>query len=713
MTNKRSLTSSIARLSERTSLTIKMVLVTVVIGLSLWALLDYVQSSKLKKIFYVQLVEELTEQSRDDRIHFDRNINFYHRSVKLFIKQQNLVDHVEKQRWTKGEQIQIKYYKQTPPWFPSPSVLRIFAHPRFAMLMDSEGMVREVYQSRHDTSPPPSLLQPSNLLLLKSHEQSFITSLYDSLYLIASDYYRDIHGGKKAALMIATPIDDEFLLSASSSFTPGHLVALVTWEANPRILASSNQVDLPPGTPLSTLQNSYIITGQQTYDYGSAEYLIKLVSFTSMSEVDALTSKVIETGRQQRNIIAPVFILTFAFIMSWVARRITGLNKRMSDFSQQTLGLQKQELQSGDQLKLLEKRFQLLTGEILEARELLKKQAEEKTRLIVNNAFDAIVTMDTDGVIMTWNPQAEAIFGWTHEEATGQKVSRTIIPPKYREIYEHGLKNFLATGEGPIFNKQIQITSLHRDGHEFPIELSVSPAQSEGNYFFIAIIRDITARKKAEKQIKASLREKELLLRELHHRSKNNMQVISSLLNLQSKFVKDKHSVAMFNESKNRIKSMALVHEKLYRSKDLANIDFKDYINSLADGLFTFYRENTGKISLSVDADSVFLGIDTAIPCGLIINELLSNSFKHAFPKGRKGEIEVSLKKSDDEYELKVSDNGIGITENLDIRETKTLGLQLVTNLMEHQLQGSLKLDRKNGTEFQMRFKELRYKKRV
>jgi len=211
-------------------------------------------------------------------------------------------------------------------------------------------------------------------------------------------------------------------------------------------------------------------------------------------------------------------------------------------------------------------------------------------------------------------------------------------------------------------------------------------------------------RKRMEEQIKASLREKEMLLREIHHRVKNNMQLISSLLRLQSRYIKDKKYIEMLKESQNRIRSMAFIHEKLYQSKDLANIDFNGYIKSLTDDLFRSYGAN-GKIALKTDIEGVSLGVDTAIPCGLIINELVSNSLKHAFPEDREGEIKIALRRTDrNEVELVVSDDGIGIPEDLDFRNTESLGLQLVTSLAESQLQGKTELNRAKGTEFRIRF---------
>jgi two-component sensor histidine kinase/putative methionine-R-sulfoxide reductase with GAF domain len=219
---------------------------------------------------------------------------------------------------------------------------------------------------------------------------------------------------------------------------------------------------------------------------------------------------------------------------------------------------------------------------------------------------------------------------------------------------------------------------------------------------------------KAEKQIKASLEEKDVLLREIHHRVKNNMQIISSLLKLQSMQTKDKKDADMLRSSQKRIHAMSLIHEKLYESKDLSRVDFGHYTGELIQGLIRFHGVSSGKIKLEANIKNVFLGIDTAIPCGLIINELVTNSLKYAFPEDREGQIKIKINKTDeDEIELILSDNGIGVPDDLDIRNTKTLGLQLVTALAEHQLQGRIELDRTKGTEFRIRFREVKYEKRV
>jgi PAS domain S-box-containing protein len=224
---------------------------------------------------------------------------------------------------------------------------------------------------------------------------------------------------------------------------------------------------------------------------------------------------------------------------------------------------------------------------------------------------------------------------------------------------------------------------------------------------------EIAERKRAEKVIKDSLKEKELLIKEIHHRVKNNLQIISSLLKLQSGYIRDKEAYEMLGESRNRIQSMAIVHQKLYQSKSLSKIDFHDYINQLLMHLFQVYTIDNNVISLRIKTQDVCMGIDTAIPCGLIINELVSNSLKYAFPNRRKGSIEIDMKKPDiDRFVLSVRDNGVGFPQEIDFKNTTSLGLQLVITLTE-QLDGTIELDNEKGTGFSITFRDQEYDERV
>jgi len=228
--------------------------------------------------------------------------------------------------------------------------------------------------------------------------------------------------------------------------------------------------------------------------------------------------------------------------------------------------------------------------------------------------------------------------------------------------------------------------------------------------------KEIAERKEAEKTIKASLQEKEILLSEIHHRVKNNLQIVSSLLYLQSRNIKDDYLLTQFQESQNRIRSMALIHEKLYQSKSLANINFADYIQSLSVYLFHTYNTGNKHIDLLTDIDDVTLSIEQAICCGLIVNELVSNSLKYAFRIKKTGTIWINLKKLPcstnnnklDHFIFSVRDNGDGIAENIDFHNTPSLGLQLVYNLT-NQLNGTVQMLRDGGTIFNIIFIPSKY----
>lgn len=330
------------------------------------------------------------------------------------------------------------------------------------------------------------------------------------------------------------------------------------------------------------------------------------------------------------------------------------------------------------------------------------EESELRFRSVVQSANDAIILMDGRGSIVSWNTGARSIFGYTEKEVLGMSIMH-IMPKQYKDHGQAGEVNLV--GKTDIIGKNVESYGLRKDGSEFPLEISTAAWKTEEEMFYSVIIRDITERRRVEKQFEASLKEKEMLLREIHHRVKNNMQVISSLLWLQSGYIKDKKYLEMFRDSQNRITTMSLVHEKLYRSKDFAKIEFKEYITDLANGLIQSHGVKT-EIELKINVENVLLGIDHAIPCGLIINELITNSLKYAFSDKRKGEINVSLHiNHENMVELRVSDNGMGIPCDVDFRKTESLGLRLVTILSEDQLHGEIDLDRSRGTEFNIKFK--------
>lgn len=208
-----------------------------------------------------------------------------------------------------------------------------------------------------------------------------------------------------------------------------------------------------------------------------------------------------------------------------------------------------------------------------------------------------------------------------------------------------------------------------------------------------------------EAQIRASLKEKEVLLSEVHHRVKNNLQIISSLLGLQRDYVKDERVLGALNDSQSRIRSMALIHDLLYRSDDLAHIDFSEYTRNLATTILHTFSDKASSVSVETAADQVFLPVGTVFPCGLIVNELVTNSLKHAFPDERSGSVLVEFSRTGrDEFILTVKDDGIGLPEAFDYRNSESLGFKLVANLAEKQLRGRLEVSSNGGTTVRLEF---------
>ena len=331
------------------------------------------------------------------------------------------------------------------------------------------------------------------------------------------------------------------------------------------------------------------------------------------------------------------------------------------------------------------------------------QEEKDKAQKYLDIAGVILVAINKDGNITLINKKGCDILGYDEREIIGMNWFDNFIPERLRDDVKPVAEKLLAGKIKPA--EYFENPVLTRKGEERLIAWHNTILRDEKETIIghLSSGEDITERKKAEEQMEASLKEKEVLLQEIHHRVKNNMQIISSILNLQSGVIKNKRVLELFKSSQNRIKSMALIHEKLYKSKDFSRIDFSKYVQSLSKDLFKMYGINQDVVKLSIDIKDVLLNINAAIPCGLIINELISNSLKHAFPGGRKGKIKIAMSSlNNNGLELTVSDNGIGIPEEVDIRSTKSLGLHLVTILAEDQLQGKIKLDKTKGTKFHL-----------
>lgn len=326
---------------------------------------------------------------------------------------------------------------------------------------------------------------------------------------------------------------------------------------------------------------------------------------------------------------------------------------------------------------------------------------------IISTMSNFLFLLNSEENLINVNKASRNLLGYDDSELIGKPVE--IIFPGKKE--KKAIFNRLM-GKKILENKETCFKA--KDGATITVLLSISLIQSEDNETvgIVCIGSDITDMVSAKNEIKNSLQEKELLLREVHHRVKNNLQIISSLLNLQSGYIKNKDDLEIFKDSLSRVKSMAFVHEQLYQSSNLANVEFSEYVRNLLTYLLHYYTQDPGSIKLNINVENVFMDIDTSIPCGLIVNELVTNSLKHAF-HGKPGEISIDLHSiNDDQYMLTVADNGTGLPEGFDFKNTETLGLQLVNGLV-NQLDGTIELDSSNGTRFKIIINKLEYAERL
>jgi len=326
-------------------------------------------------------------------------------------------------------------------------------------------------------------------------------------------------------------------------------------------------------------------------------------------------------------------------------------------------------------------------------------ESEKKYRNLFENAqIGMFKSRINNGKIVESNYKMARIFGYdSPEECIADYIAydHYLYPEQGKEIAE------LLRQQGEISNFEVQI-KLNNDS---VIWIQFSGRLSEDKEYFEGVAADVTEQKRAEDQIKASLKEKEVLFKEIHHRVKNNMQIIQSLLSLQSNEIKESENKKPLIDSNNRIKSMALIHEILYQSDDMAVLDIKDYFNKIVQHLFKIYQEPGFNVTFSIDVKPIKLGMDLSIACGLIINELVSNALKYAFAAASKRSLVISLKAvNDNEALLMIRDNGQGLPDDLDVMTSNTLGLKIVKILVTGQLKGIMRARNDNGALFEIHF---------
>jgi len=601
---------------KRLSLTYKMLGLTVLAGLVVWFVLDLTLTGDIERIFKAQLNETLQRQAVEDRVEFDQYVRNHYEAVKLFASQKRLIDYVEHSREENryaSVHTPVIYRQTPPPWYPRMSVARALVQARVSMLLDESGRVLEVYAIGMPKIPA-QLLEPSSLLMQLSHNQSLMTEIGGTPYVITSEKITGTDNSTDGILMLASPIDSEFLRSVAGHELHNSITALLDGSGK-SVLVSSDTRLIPDGTDVASLEQEYVMTGSSFFDYGASDLRVMFATFVPTASVEEVSRTIVGRERVLRLITAIALIATFAVIMLWVTRHIGRVTDEIMTFSKDTLGVTISRPDTADEIMLLEQEFGELTREVMRAREDLKRETEDKLRLaqkamaaslkerelgllqsvmellgigimsagdggykginplmerfaedcggldtfgesadvpwsvrrivdregdvrnfaisslkttdggqyllvqdvtemkkveetlresearvraIADTAMDAIVTIDHEGLVTYWNPAAERMFGYTAEEMSGKDIHEILTPGKYQDAARKGMRHFLETGDGPAIGITRTLSSLRRDGTEFPIELSLSAFRREGRLNAVGVIRDISERVQAE-----------------------------------------------------------------------------------------------------------------------------------------------------------------------------------------------------------------------
>ena len=322
-----------------------------------------------------------------------------------------------------------------------------------------------------------------------------------------------------------------------------------------------------------------------------------------------------------------------------------------------------------------------------------QKFALDQAAIVAISDPDDVITYVNDNFCYISQYSAAELIGKTHFIVNSGYHNKEFFTDLWQTI-----------SSGKVWQGEIKNKS--KNGNYYWVNTTIVPfMDDEGKPFqYLSIRFDITHRKQAEEQITKSLEEKEVLIKEIHHRVKNNLQIISSLLKLQSRYIKDESSLQLLRESQNRVKAMALIHEKLYQSNDLSHINLPEYIHTITTNLLYSYQGDINGVKINIKIADIELSLDTAIPCGLLINELVSNSLQHGFPSHQQGEIWIILQPvPNDKFLLTIKDNGVGIPEKINFPNSESLGLRLISSLV-NQLDGSVILDKNQGTAFTITF---------
>ncbi|MBF0162413.1 MAG: PAS domain S-box protein [Magnetococcales bacterium] len=467
---------------QRFPITLKAFLATLLVGVTTWAVLDHWQTHHLRTIFQAQLKEMVGEKTEVNRLLFDQHIKMHHQAVNLLVAQRALQEYLEQREREETASratadpatappavpyAKIIFHNEPPPWMPKSSLLRGMLPVRYLLLMDLNGQVRELFRGQQEP-PPPALLDANAQLSSLSLGQPFITSVDGTLFLLTSEHVLGRDGQPKAILMLASPLDGLFLSNPQGLGSQYAGVVVLLEGSQQRILASNKPQIAPPGAPLEQLLATYLVAGQSFFDYGASDLLLQLITLVSSESFEALSHSILLAERQQRLIAASLLVLVCLLTLLWVTHTIRQVTREIMDFSRNVLGSQPrlapapQQPVTRDELSLLRERFQWLTQEIVQTRDTLQAELEERRRAerevrklsqAVEQSPAGVMICDLTGIILYVNPQCARLTGYEVEELLGKNP------------------RFLQSGETPAATYQALWKTIS-SGHAWHGELS-------------------------------------------------------------------------------------------------------------------------------------------------------------------------------------------------------------------------------------------------
>jgi two-component system, LuxR family, sensor kinase FixL len=505
------------RVLRGTPMPVVAMLVGLLAGLTVWGVLDQIQSDKIQRIFANDLEAQLDMRSRESLIRFDQYMANYTATARLLANHRRLAEYLDPLSWSPLQTEDPVMYQTFPPfWFPDFFARNGLSPPSQVLLADTSGQVREIFQGGEAALPAQMAAAVSEPLTFQGgHVRSVLTRFADQPYLLVSDAVEDSSGNGMGNLVVVVPVNDAFLKASQRGVSPGQLLVALVDPDDQSILASSEPEVVLPATRVDAWQDRYLITSQSLPQYEGADWNLLFATFIPHDSVKKMTARVRDLERRQRTIAALVFILVFTLIIYVISTRLNKVLKRMSRFSQRALGIAEPNFQrAGNQLLLLEDWIKHFTQLVLKAREEMSRQHESQMRAsealkaaMMEAALDSIVTLNQRGEIIELNPTAERALGFNRMETMGRVFGDICVTPAdrdlFRQILEESRQARRMGGEPPA---RRELTVLRRDGAAVPVELSIVPIKLDRELFYTLYIHDITKRREAEREIKGLAR---------------------------------------------------------------------------------------------------------------------------------------------------------------------------------------------------------------